>query len=626
MNVFDMNIPAKRLLLGGVAVLGVVALTGCGGGGGTPAAATGGVTQPTQLSLAALRAGRSVSAGTYTISGDRAEIAAIYAALVARGSTGIPGTTVEAGGIKLRCSGAGCGIVIDEDAGTITVTGTIEVAATGGTFPSERTAPPSGDGNDGGDDDNGGTEEGDGGDGNGGMTEDGTTPSDPPADPEMTDPVASVTGMVAQDGRTATFTITLTKAAPEGGVTVSYRVGSEDPQEAMVPVGQTSIPVTEDTSSLTAGQSLTVTLVAGDGYTVLADGTETDSVTIPSGDTTTTPLSDVLGAMDQAALNTAVEGVSKPVITGQSSICGNVSECATIVNKLEEQAKKYAPLSREQLHAETVGSETFGNVFGRSDSGDWAIEVDRYRFLLSDAINNLEAAAPPSGRLADGDIASAVRAAVGSSSFPNFVWGRNGIASGFVDGGTTDGAQNPDPWGVWIKEGDANALRYWHAEGGTAVTSDRAAFFRKYANAQGTATYNYSGDLHGYAHYTDSDDSTQEGTFGATVNLEANFGADSSADASITGTVTNFSGTASSAGWGDVTLNADYTAEGGTTAPNAVAGDASGHWSPDFVYGDGVDTSGGQPDGIAGRVGLTFTANSDTGAAAGAAAGAFNAD
>ena len=201
MNALNMNTSAKRLLLGGVAILGVVALAGCGGGGGTPAA-TGVITQPTQLSLATLKAGRSVPAGTYTITGDRAEIAAIYAALVARGSTAIPGGTglSDVGGIKLRCAGSGCGIEIDEAAGTITVTGTIEVAATDGRFPSERPSrTPTV---------------------NTGATNDDSKDDDD----DMKTPVVSLSAAMvnAPEGPTARITVTLTAPAPTGGLTVSY--------------------------------------------------------------------------------------------------------------------------------------------------------------------------------------------------------------------------------------------------------------------------------------------------------------------------------------------------------------------------------------------------------------------
>ena len=459
---------------------------------------------------------------------------------------------------------------------------------------------------------------------------------------------------VAEDGKPV-ITVELSRA-PTEDITLNYTVSgtATDGEDftalsgtVTVPAGQARvvvpIEITDDTET-DPGETLVLTLAAGTGYT-LADEDIAFTITIEDNDrrtvstgstgstgggpssgsgTTGQEMTDdtgeeteengeedissmnlLLGAMDQEALNKAIDGengiggVEKPVIEGEQSICGDVSDCVRIVNKLEERAKKYAPLSRTQLHDEKVGEETFGAAFGRdADFHAWASAVDSYRERLSTAIKGLESGTPPYVPN-DMAIATAVRAV--SASFSSFVSGRNAIASRWVD---QMDQMDDDAWGVWIKEGDATALRYWHREGGDEVTGVGSTFFDKYANDGGNATY--TGNLNGYAHYTDSDDATQAGKFGATVELNANFGATASDAASITGTVSSFTGKAGDAGWQDVTLNDDYT---------ATATDGSGSWSADSVYVSGPSAT--QPDSIAGRVGLTFTGTTNPGGAAG---------
>ena len=541
MNVSDMNTSAKRLLLGGVAVLGVVALAGCGGDG--DGMKDDGIKMdpltPTQLTLADLKAGASVRAGTYTISGDEAERAAILAALGALDTADIPAAGLSAAGIKLRCAGTdGCGFEIED--GTFTVTGTIEVAATGGTFPSERRASPSGGGGGGGGDDGNG-DDGNGDDGNGddGNGDDGN----------------------GDDGN---------------GDDGNGDDGNGDDGNG-------------DDGDGNGG---------GDGMT---DGTGT-------GDSTPHA---VLGTEDLELLATAIDAVSKPALM-DADPCGANADCKRLVGELEEKAKAYNLPTLPEFEAESIGEGTLGDLTGARTRLPWVEALDSYFAALSQAIINLEGT-PPTYTLEAGTIASAVNAA--AASIGSWVSLENKIANDF--GG--------DEWGVWIKDDDASALNYWHREGGIEVTiRNRGTVFGGYDGA--TATY--EGSLDGYAHYTDSqnNDATEGGPFGATVNLTADFDVgDDNSGATITGTVFGFSGTASAANWGDVTLNGDYTAAGGTTAPNAVAGDATGFWSPDNVY-DETGTAGTdrRPGRITGRIGLTFTANSDTGAEAGAAAGVFD--
>ena len=504
MNVSDMNTSAKRLLLGGVAVLGVVALAGCGGGGMQDDGKKMDPPTPKQLSLADLKAGASVPAGTYTISGDETERAAILAALGALDTADIPAAGLSAAGIKLRCAGTdGCGFEIED--GTFTVTGTIEVAATGGTFPSERrTSPSGGGGGGGGDDGNGDDGNGDDGDGNGG----------------------------------------------------------------------------------------------GDGMT---DGTGT-------GDSTPHA---VLGTEDLRLLTATIDDVSKPALM-DADPCGANADCKRLVGELEEKAKAYNLPTLPEFEAEQIGDGTLEDLLTARVVAPWVRDLNNYYTDLLTAIESLEAT-PPTYTLEAASIASAVNAA--AAFVGSWVERENKIANNF----------GADEWGVWIKDDDASALNYWHRERGIEVTiRNRGTVFGGYDGAAAT----YEGNLDGYAHYTDSqnDDATEGGTFGATVNLTADFDVgDDNSGATITGTVSGFSGTASDANWGDVTLNGDYTAAGGTTGSGAVAADATGFWSPDNVYNvTGEAGTNRRPGRITGRIGLTFTANSDTGASAGAAAGVFD--
>ena len=483
----------------------------------------------------------------------------------------------------------------------------------------------------------------------------GGNPSQRTITPEVS--LSGAPASVKEDAGTHDITVTLDRDAPAGGLTLNY---TEDgtAKTVTVPAGRRTatitVKITDDSTAGEEDETRVITLAAGTGYTLGSGKTFTLTITdddtsrptnsggggggSPSGGSGGNVNGDkddenneendqqsganpLLGEKDRMALKDAIDGnaeASPPVAGVMKPDCGNNADCMRIVEKLESEAKKYKLLSVEQLNSEAVlngegdgDDETFNDAFGRSDV--WATQVSTYRFLLEGAIDGLEGAAPP--HTPDNDaIASAVDAAVTvrAGRFTSFVGGRNAIAS--------DIGGHDDPWGVWIKEGDATALWYWHMEGGDPVT-DRAAFFTKYANDGGNATY--TGALNGYAHYTDGQGDTHAGQFGAAISLEADFGASNTDAASITGTVSGFSGEVGTPYWNEVTLNSDYTAQGATTNGGAT-GDASGHWSPDFVYDS--DTSDTQPDGIAGRVGLTFTANTNTGALAGAAAGVFKAD
>ena len=100
------------------------------------------------ITLASLEAGREVPKGTHRITGDEVELGDMYDAFVEYAANVpadgyAPGAeAITVGGLMLMCSARSeenCNLTIDEDAGTITVTGLILVVAEGGMFPDDRT-------------------------------------------------------------------------------------------------------------------------------------------------------------------------------------------------------------------------------------------------------------------------------------------------------------------------------------------------------------------------------------------------------------------------------------------------------------------------------------------------------
>ncbi|MCY4240111.1 MAG: hypothetical protein OXD36_00025, partial [Rhodobacter sp.] len=416
-------------------------------------------------------------------------------------------------------------------------------------------------------------------------------------------------------GYTPSITVSL-DTAPATDLTLNYTItGGTAPVTGTVTIRGGATTATIDVTVPAGGSgSRILTLTDEDGNTV-GGGPVTLSVT-PSG-TTTVPrptgnVNALLGAMDQAALNTAIDGVTKPVITGEGNICGTNADCVRIVNKLEAQAKAYAPLSDADLALETVagvGTYRDANSPENVDNADlnrWVGPVGLYQIELAAAITALEGAPPPHTPDA-AHIASVVNAAI---NVDNFVGGENRIASGF-------GNDDNDAWGIWIKEGDTGKLYYWHTEGGTPTGgTTSAAGFPASAGYAGTATYD--GDVDGYGHYTDSSNSNAQvaGPLDATIQLSADF--ENASSEFLTGTISSFSVDGNDPGWEDVTLTHDYGVQGATTAANVT-----GNWRSDAVYdvannfGDGSQR---QPESIRGRVVLDFTG---TTANPGKAAGVF---
>ncbi len=593
MNALNMNTSAKRLLLGGVAILGVVALAGCGGGGGTPAA-TGVITQPTQLSLATLKAGDSVPAGTYTITGDRAEIAAIYAALVARGSTGIPATTVEAGGIKLRCSGAGCGIEIDEAAETITVTGTIEVAATDGRFPSERPSrTPTV---------------------NTGATNDDSKDDDD----DMKTPVVSLSAAMvnAPEGPTARITVTLTAPAPTGGLTVSYTLDGTA-GTVTVPATRTSHTFDVPITGQAVGQTLDLALVDDDddGYDLGTVRTSTITIVMP-GTTPTVMFSTASMTVAEDGTPTIAVSISPApttaftlsyTVTGGDAAQGtdfttpgtvNIGVGDTSVNIPVAITDDSATESAETL----VLTLTPGTGYTLGSTGV---------FTLTITDNDGPPPPPPNIEVGTGGLVTNGDLDIGRVK---------GALVGFTPGSDSINAPIPSlpsdasHWGVWLSE--QNDLIVWY--GAPAGTYDQegqlSSAFVTDIQFDTAKTANYRGSVRGLGHH-ESGGTESFGEFTAAINLTASFAAvDSGSSSTLAGTVSGWSGSGADSAWGTVNLNNDGTVSGG-----AATGGEWGH----YLYRQATT---GDPDGATGYVDLNFADISEAnGGGTESAIGAFHA-
>ncbi len=239
-----------RIALSAPGMVLALTLAGCGGGGGgSPVTVP---VEPTSLSLETLRDGTSVPAGTYTLAGTEADTGAIYAALVALNASEIPseasGGFSDVGGLKVRCDDTdGCGLEIDRERRTVTITGTVEVAASDGTFPSERKPVP---GTGGGSSGGGGGGSGGGGGGSGG----GGTPV----------VSFSVATTDSEAGDEALVAVTINPASAEM-FDIQYTLG-EETVTVSIDEERTSFNFPVDISGRAVGETLNLVLVDGDDY------------------------------------------------------------------------------------------------------------------------------------------------------------------------------------------------------------------------------------------------------------------------------------------------------------------------------------------------------------------------
>ncbi len=605
MNALDMNISAKRLLLGGVAVLGVVALTGCGGGGSSLApASTGNPNTETETETETDTKPGNTDPGPNQVEPEKkpSTPAVMFSSATRdvrengdREITVTLSAPAPTGGLTLKYTvDGGAEKTVTVNAGERTAIITLTLADN--TATETRTIVLVG------------------GDG---YTL-GTQKEIALTILEENARVVTITrpsgGLTA--GGTTSITVRL-EPAPTTNLTLNYTItGGDAPVTGTVTVNAGTTTATIDVTIPAGGSGTrTLTLTDGDGNAVGGE-----PVTLPVTGTPPPPPpppSGILGPMDQAALNTAIDGVTKPT-------CGTDADCIRIVKTLEDRAKAYNPLDDyNELVSESVGSGTFADARDSQSPPTWISEVETYQLDIGSAYFNLEAAPAPYLKNSDGSLkataAAAIRAAV-SGAVSNR--GANFDGNDDVNRIASDLGNNPsdrEVWGIWIKEGDATGLYYWHTEGGTATGgTNSAAGFPVSAGYAGTATY--SGSVAGYGHYTDASDSNAlvAGDLSAAIDLRADFG--ESSGEFVRGSISGFNVNGTDPGWEDVTLNHDYTVQGATTEANVTGG-----WRSDYVYGV-ADTFGDgsqrQPESIRGRVVLDFTG---TTANQGNAAGVFEA-
>ena len=400
--------------------------------------------------------------------------------------------------------------------------------------------------------------------GGGGGNPDPNTRGDANVTPEVS--FSGTSASVAEDG-TPAITVTLSRA-PAEDVTLNFTIGGDAgggdytgisgaSGTVTVRAGETSvtIPVTiTDDGANEQTETLVLTLAEGDGYELGSGGTTftltiTDDDPAPSrggggggGGSGGTPSSgsgggggnggggddmtgrngdDLLVGLNLAEFNRVIDAEVKAretALMNRGLPCD--TECGRIKKLIVDGAKDRMPLTADELDMELASSR----------GEQWAEELEALRTNLEASIGSLEGGTAPYQPPVPA-IATAVKAA--GAARGGFVRGVNKIASDFTG--------SADNWGVWIKEGDPSALRYWLISpdmGASPVRAgDRDGFFGDY---DGSAEY--SGTLNGYAHHDDGG-TVRAGKFRADIRLDAMFDAGDGGDtAEITGTVSGFRG------------------------------------------------------------------------------------
>ena len=516
MNVFDMNTTAKRLLLGGVAVLGVVALAGCGGGSGV---------SPTA-----------------------------------------PQTK--------DCNGA--------------------------PIPVAQDCPEPGD--DGDDDDNGGTTNG--------------SQSTNPSDNQSTNPEVNITTSslsVDEDGTTTAtdITVTLDRAAPEGGLTLTFTVTgnasvadfaaisvngvtvSDDFMKITVtiPEGETSltVPVTvNDDGDQEGPERLVLTLDPGDDYR--RGSRNVFTLTINGSDGYTPPVTPRVEFSTATASVDESAGTYEITVELDSAREADVVLSYTVAGTAASGSDYTAPSGTVTIPAgdtsavisvpiinDTANEIAETIIVTISSSDDYDIGTGTFTLTIN---------SDPSDRPNDGiEVGTGAVGGLQGASRDNVKMALD--ASPLVGGVPTSGDParpvSTSSWGVWIQGTD---LFVWHGPPDNS--------YGQFPTLPDTGSATYEGKVAGIGYHGTTGSETF-GSFGADIELEAMF-----AEGSITGTVSNFSGTGASSAWGDVTLGDS----------GSVSGGATGEWDHSYYR----KAASGNPDGMTGYVDLTFSDGEAVGA------------
>ena len=624
MNILNTTLTAKRLLLGGVAVLGVAALAGCGGGGSSLAPAapaestkTDGTETETGTPVVSFKVASTDSvaadAGTQNITVDLSEPAP-EGGLTLSYTVG-DGTTSTAGTVRVVAGDRTVTIPVPVPAGSGGKTFTVTLVKGANYIPEDRNATF-------------------------------TLMVGEKMAPDPVRPVVSLDRSSVRldegggDGpKSAEITVTLSESAPDGGLTLGYAITGDaednDIQLAFNP--STVVDNADDTITVPAGTgSFVITVTATDDstaegggsgletFTVTFNDPDDDSYTVDQtyntlelmvydmGSFPTTPrvqFSTATASVDESAgtyeitveldserttdvvlsytvSGTATSGSDYTAPSGTVTIPAGQTSAVIRVPITDDTANEIAETIIVTISSSDdydIGTGTFTLTIN-SDPGDVPATPVNPQVSVGTGTNHV------SGESRD---ISRVLAALGR---PESVQGAGDGTAGNVNRGLSFIPEAPEGvtfthWGTWL-ESD-NRLRIWAQP--PAGTTGR--LFVDNADFTG-ASATYEGDVTGLA-YHGTHGREEGGQFTADISLTANF-----TDDTFSGEVTGFDLVAPDATdptW-SVTLE-----DGGF-----VSGDATdGNWTYGFYRGG----DSGNPDGAVGDMYLEF---SD-----GRAAGAF---
>jgi len=600
MNILNTTLTAKRLLLGGVAVLGVAALAGCGGGGSSLAPAapaestkTDGTETETGTPVVSFKVASTDSvaadAGTQNITVDLSE-PALEGGLTLSYTVG-DGTTSTAGTVRVAAGDRTVTIPVPVPAGSGGKTFTVTLVKGANYIP-----------------------------------EDGNATFRLMVGDKMpvvvTKPMVSFsTASVSQaEGATVTITVASNQDAPEGGLAVSYMIGTAGeitanglagtsgtvtiPKgqktatiEVMIDSGDGAEPeemvvfILEDDDAYrvdSAKNTFTLTIPLNEGYTPPAIPQVTVSSSMTRGEDAGTY--DITVTLDRDApsgglvVSYTVGGTATAGASNDYTIAGLTGTTGTVTVPTGQRTATITVTINDDSTA-SEGSETVMITVNRDAA--YGITTGTHTLTITD--NDPRGDGPVVGdpvKRTDGSLtAQAIQTAVN----------RNTSELTSVPAGQTG------RWGFWL-ESD-NSLSLWaeppNDTYGSVTVGDSAL--------TGTATY--TGGVAGLAYYGQQG-TLKGGEFEADIILTADFRDTEETTGTLIGTVSGFEGVGANDAWpSSVTLE-----DGGNITGTGV----SGSWSSE-LYREG---SSGNPDGVTGFVDIDFSVNSQPD---GRARGAFHA-
>ncbi|MCY4241164.1 MAG: hypothetical protein OXD36_05420 [Rhodobacter sp.] len=445
-------------------------------------------------------------------------------------------------------------------------------------------------------------------------------------------PGVSITYTTPSAGaRTMTVTITLDADAPSGGLMVNYMVGSGGTQMAEVSAGGRTVDVIVDISS-SAGQTLAVTLLSGDGYTVPTDGTQIASVMIPS-----------IGSGGGGDVGSTYGGFVEDLFADNADFRDIQAQFDTALRDGEITDTQYDTLFELAVILETPDPLAGGDDATDDATSAQTAKVREVARMVANATGNTDAVnalVPGDGDNSVTDVQRVILRTLATAR--NAQLGRletikGALASSVVLGdaalsGASAVSIERDNYGVWLDTGMISVTRTAPpANNGGAATYGKADLAIQsggtgpgIAPRAGTSA-TYDGDAEGYAALSDG---SASGQITANVYLEATFG---NAPA-ISGNVDDFrfvgqGGTNPLSGW-DASLGASF--DGDVPVFNVrnndrqatVVDETASSWDVDLYTTASTGAVGpadkqGHPTNALGQFDLTFTGS-------GRAVGAFD--